>query len=434
MKRIICLTALIAFFGLCFGSREYDTLDCKKDIKDQRGKMKPWKKGAWETGRYRNIFMEAGYTRADIDTKLARAYFDVFEGPGKVYFEVGDSMAYISDLKNHDARTEGLSYGMMVAVQLNKKDVFDRLWRWTKKYMQHQGGAMDAYFAWSVKPATGKHNSEGSASDGELYFVTDLLFASNRWGNNTGINYYAEARRILDAMWSKDGTEGIMNVINVEHKQITFVPDKSGYNWTDPSYHLPAFFEIWAEYAKDGREQFYRDCADTARVFLYRACNNVTGLNSDYTDFSGVPKTRGRMGGAFRYDSWRVPMNIAMDYSWFAKDKKWQQDYGKRIQNFLFCRGIDTFEDQFNIDGTLPTYILQAGGYQKLRHSLGLVSTSAATSLIGIQAKSWKFVDAVWNARLEPYSDGYFDPYYDGLLYLFSLMHLSGNYRIITPG
>jgi oligosaccharide reducing-end xylanase len=66
---------------------------------------------------------------------------------------------------------------MMVAVQLNKKEVFDKLWRWTKKYMQHQGGARDAYFAWSINPLTGKHNSEGSASDGELYFVTDLLFA-----------------------------------------------------------------------------------------------------------------------------------------------------------------------------------------------------------------------------------------------------------------
>ncbi len=408
--------------------------DCTKDIKDKRGSMKPWTKGASETGRYRNVFRDAGYKQADIDAKLAKAYYDVFEGPNRVYFEVGDSMAYVSDLKNHDARTEGLSYGLMVAVQLNKKEVFDRLWRWTKKYMQHQGGGRDAYFAWSVKPETGKHNAEGSASDGELYFVTDLLFASNRWGNNTGINYYGEARRILDAMWSKDGTDGQMNVINVEHKQITFVPDKSGYDWTDPSYHLPAFFEIWAKYANDGREQFYRDCADTARAFLHRACDPVTGLNNDYTEFSGAVKTRGRMGSAFRYDSWRVPMNIAMDYSWFAKDKKWQQDYSKRFQNFLFCRGIDTFEDQFNQDGTLPTFILQAGGYQKLRHSLGLIATSAAASMMGTQAKSWKFVDAVWNAKLEPYSDGYFDPYYDGLLYLFSLMHLSGNYRIITPG
>lgn len=434
VKRIIWVTTLIsAISGLCFGQIGLTQEDCQKDVKDQRGEIEPWKKGGWETGEYRNVFLEAGYSQIEIDKKVAKAYFDLFEGPDKVYFEVGDSMAYVSDVKNHDARTEGLSYGLMVAVQLNKKEVFDRLWRWTKKYMQHQDGAREAYFAWSVEPKTGKHNSEGSASDGELYFVTDLLFASNRWGNDTGINYYAEARRILDAMWSKDGTEGIRNVINVEHKQINFVPDDYGYDWTDPSYHLPAFFEIWAEYAKDGREQFYRECADTARVFLHRACDPVTGLTADYTDFNGDLLKRKTLHESFRYDSWRVPMNIAMDYSWYGKDQEWQQQYGKKIQNFLFCRGIDTFEDQFNLDGTLPETIMGAGGYKKLRHSLGLVSTSAAASLMGTQAKSWKFVDAVWQAKLEPYPDGYFDPYYDGLLYMFSLMHLSANYRIITP-
>ena len=77
-------------------------------------------------------------------------------------------MGYVSDLKNYDARTEGLSYGMMVAVQLNKKDVFDRTWRWSKKYLQHQSGPLEGYFAWSVNPQTMKKNSEGPASDGEL--------------------------------------------------------------------------------------------------------------------------------------------------------------------------------------------------------------------------------------------------------------------------
>ena len=437
MKRFLILTIFsFSLLSFCFTQTVNTSGDCNKDIKDHRGKMKPWEKGAVETGKYRNVLLEAGYKQTDIDAKLAKAYHDVFEGPNKVYFEVEDSMAYVSDLKNHDARTEGLSYGLMVAVQLNKKEVFDKLWRWTKKYMQHQGGARDAYFAWSVDNKTFRQNSPGSASDGELYFVTDLLFASNRWGNDTGIDYYKEARRILDAMWSKDGTQGVTNVINTEHQQITFVPDKGGYNWTDPSYHLPAFFEVWATYAKDGHEQFYRDCADTSRVYLHRACNRPTALNSDYAEFSGAPRNFWRMKPAFRYDSWRVPMNIAMDYSWYAKDIKWQRDYGKRFQNFLFCRGIDTFEDQFMLDGSLPEQkeILQAGGYQKLRHSLGLVATSGAASLMGTQAKSWKFVDGVWNAKLEPYSDGYFDPYFDGLLYLFSMMHLSGNYRIITPG
>lgn len=432
MKKTLYFALLVfTLIGACAGVNGRDPGD---DVQDPRGKMKPWEKGAWETGKYRNVFLEAGYSRAAIDAKLEKAYHDIFEGPERVYFEVGDSMAYVSDLKNHDARTEGLSYGMMVAVQLDKKDVFDRLWRWTKKYMQHQGGARDAYFAWSVDPETGEHNAEGSASDGELYFITDLLFASNRWGNDTGINYYAEARRILDAMWSKDGTEGIKNLINTEHKLITFVPDSSGYDWTDPSYHLPAFYEIWAEYAKDGRAEFYRECAGEARAFLHRACHPETGLNADATEFDGTPRGNRWFPAAFRFDSWRVPMNIAMDYSWFAKDKAWQQDYARRIQNFLFSRGLDTFEDQFNVDGTLPEFILPAGGYRTLRHSLGLVATSAAASIMGTQAKSWKFVDAVWNAKLEPYADGYFDPYYDGLLYLFSLMHLSGNYKIITPG
>jgi len=388
---------------------------------------------AFQSGHYRNVFLEYGYKKNDIDLKVAKAYSDLFEGPNKVYFEVGDSMAYVTDIKNKDARTEGLSYGLMIAVQLNKKEVFDRIWRWTSKNLQHHGGARDSYFAWSIEPNSLKHNSEGSASDGELYFITDLLFASNRWGNDTGINYYAEARKILDAMWSKDGTDGVRNLINVEHKQITFTPDNYGYTWTDPSYNLPAFFEIWAEYAKDGKEQFYRDCADSARIYLQKACNSATALNADYTEFDGKPRSTRSMPAAFRYDSWRVPMNISMDYAWFAKDKEWQQDYCRRIQKFFSDKGVDTFEDQFNVDGSRPDFILQAGGFKKLRHSLGLVSTVAATSMIGTQAQSKKFVDALWNAKLEPYEDGYFDPYYDGLLYLFSLMHLSGNYQIIKP-
>jgi oligosaccharide reducing-end xylanase len=166
---------------------------------------------------------------------------------------------------------------------------------------------------------------------------------------------------------------------------------------------------------------------------IHKVCHPETGLNPDMTLYSGELPKQNFIKPAFRFDSWRVPMNIAMDYSWYGKDKEWQKDYAKRIQNFLYCRGIDTFEDQFNMDGTLPDRVLPAGGFQKLRHSLGLVSSSAASSIMGTQAKSWQFVDAVWKAQLEPYKDGYFDPYYDGLLYIFSLMHLSGNYRIIRP-
>ena len=393
----------------------------------------PYTKGAFATRRYRNLFAELGYKQKDIDKKLKSVFESVFYGPDKVYFEVGDSMAYISDIKNHDVRTEGMSYGLMIAVQFDRTDIFDRLWRWSKKYMQHQEGLLKGYFAWSCQ-TDGTRNAQGPASDGELYYVTSLIFASNRWGNSTGINYLAEAQNILNCSMQKIGMERVAPLINLEHQLITFTPDPFGGRFTDPSYHIPAFYEVWARWAEDGRSEFWRVCARKSREYLHKSIHPVTGLNPDYNNYDGTLLGSKRViGDAFRFDSWRVPMNIALDYSWACADRKWQQEYGNKIQNFFYSQGIDSFVDQYNVDGTTVTELLDAGGYKKLRHSLGLVATTAAVSLVCTHDKSREFVDRLWNAKHVPYDDGYFDAYYDGLLRLFAFMHLSGNYRIIFP-
>ena len=408
--------------------------------------LTPWKKGAFETGQYRNLFVEMGYKQADVDAKVKEVFNDVFRGPNKVYFEVGDSMGYVSDIKNNDARTEGMSYGMMIAVQFGEKDIFDRLWRWSKRYMQHQDGVRKGYFAWSCK-TDGTRNAQGAASDGELYFITALIFASNRWGNDTGINYKAEAQHILDCIQPHDNTY----LIDPETKLITFTPDGFGQRFTDPSYHIPAFYEVWARWADDGRSDMWNECAQKSRDFLHTCINKQTGLNGDQCQYDGSEMQMPRFPGMpqrpqgeaprrngnnnFRYDSWRVPMNITLDYEWSCADGEWQRQYGETIQNFLYSQGVNTFVDQYRTDGTLPEgfEILQAGGFRKLRHSIGLVATSAAASMMCSHAKSKEFVDHLWNMKHEPFDDGYFDAYYDGLLRLFAFMHLSGNYRIITP-
>lgn len=410
----------------------------------------PWTKGGFETDKYRNIFVEFGYEPAQVDAKLKEVFNDVFRGPNKVFFEVGDSMGYISDIKNHDARTEGMSYGMMIAVQFGEKDIFDRIWRWSKKYMQHQTGQRKGYFAWSCK-TDGTRNAEGAASDGELYFITALIFASNRWGNDTGINYKAEAQHILNCIMPREFKEerqmrqfpgmpqssGKIFLIDPETQLITFTPDGFGQRFTDPSYHIPAFYEVWAKWADDGRSEYWLSCADKSREYLHRAINEQTGLNPDMSQYDGslMEGFGGRRNGGanFRYDSWRVPMNIALDYEWSCADGEWQRQYGEKIQNFFYSQGIDKYVDQYRIDGSLPegNEILQAGGFRKLRHSIGLVSTLAAASVMCSHDKSKEFVDALWNAKHEPFDDGYFDAYYDGLLRLFAFMHLSGNYRVI---
>ena len=416
-----------------------------------RTPLVPSSSGGLATGTYRNLFVEAGHSEAEVEAKLRQVFDDVFKGKNRCYFEAGKDMAYISDLKNKDVRTEGMSYGMMIAVQFDRKDIFDRLWRWSKKYMQMQDGPMKGYFRWSCKP-DGTPNANGPASDGELYYITSLIFASNRWGNSGEIDYLKEAQYILDCIQPRqteftmrrgmDGkrlekpvtTKRTVSLIDPETDLITFVP---GVSFTDPSYHIPAFYEVWARYAEDGRASYWRECARKSREYLHKSVHPLTGLNDDYNNFDGTPLHNNRLlGDCFRYDSWRVPMNIALDYSWACSDRQWQQNYGHTIQNFFFSQGIDSYLDQYNTDGTLPKQILPAGTHQpKLRHSIGLMATLAASSIMCSHPKSYDFIDRLWNAKHKPDADGYFDAYYDGLLRLFAFMHLSGHYRVIekTP-
>src|SRR5690554_1020739 len=97
------------------------------------------KDGAFYTGRYRNLFKEFAYPVEEIEKKLNDTYQELFFGNEDIrfYHPVGDDMGYITDTGNNDVRTEGMSYGMMMAVQMDDKDVFDRLWKWAKTYMWH---------------------------------------------------------------------------------------------------------------------------------------------------------------------------------------------------------------------------------------------------------------------------------------------------------
>ena len=47
-----------------------------------------------------------------------------------------------------------------------------------------------------------------------------------------------------------DNDGSIVNLFNKKEHQVVFVPDKETSVFTDPSYHLPHFYELWAQWAK----------------------------------------------------------------------------------------------------------------------------------------------------------------------------------------
>jgi oligosaccharide reducing-end xylanase len=315
------------------------------------------KTGAFVTGRYRNLFVEAGHSPEEAAAKINAAFQQFFHGDRDtqaVYYPAGTNangpLAYIYDVGSREVRSEGMSYGMMIAVQLDRKAEFDALWNWARTFMHHDSPAHPAcgFFSWSVK-TNGIANDEMPAPDGEEYFATSLYFASGRWGNGSGIyNYRAEADRLLTdmrhrALITGPTVSGPMTagaLFDPEHKMVRFTPDTKNWNHTDPSYHLPAFYELWALWGPMKDRSFWAGAARASRDFFQRATHPVTGLSPDYANFDGTAWAApwSTNSADFQYDSWRTAMNWSVDWSWWAKDLR-ETELSDRLHSFFESKG-----------------------------------------------------------------------------------------------
>ncbi len=435
--------------------------------------------GAYRSHQYPDLFVERlARTPAEVHEKISQGFAQLFHGDGqeqRVYFETGananGTLAYITDWANNDVRTEGMSYGMMIAVQLGKKREFDALWNWSRTYMlitDPQDPSV-GYFAWSMN-TDGTPRSTGAAPDGEEYYVMALYFAAHRWGSGHGIyNYQREAERILrgmrhhpllagtppfrihpadppfvtpDVPWpspnnrramadaARDGkpwppprpsrpatavTVGPM--VDEAHTMIRFVPETNT-SGTDASYHLPAFYELWARWGPTEDREFWAKAAAVSRELFVRVSGPETGLAPDRSNFDMSPMA-GRDGKPvpFGYDSWRTVSNWSVDYSWWHGDAQ-EPVLSARVQRFLFSQGLHTFADRYSLEGQpLST-----------RHSPGMVAAAAVGSLAAAPGDtSNAFLQELWEMPVPSGEQRYFD----GMLYLMSMMHLGGEFRVI---
>lgn len=378
--------------------------------------------GAFYTGKYRNLFLEAGYTQAQVDQRLEdlwRTYFEGDKDNERLYYEVDGDMAYIPDVANNDVRSEGMSYGMMLCVQLDKQEQFNKLWKWAKTNMQHKSGAREGYFAWKLD-RNGGIMDDNPASDGEEYFIMALMFASNRWGNGDGIyDYEAQADYIIKNCFNKPMDGGCTNLFDMTAKQITFVPYAQSALHTDPSYHLPAFYELWAMWAKEHNDDF-RAFAAKSREMFPKFAHEKTGLMPDYANYDGSPRQGEHQD--FLYDAWRCIMNMAVDFSWFQPEGVDYTALVNRQHNFFASKGgVPNYHNRYTLDGQ------QIGS--NTEHSPGLVACNATGALASNQMVAWEFIDdfmatAIPTGRYR---------YYDGLLYYLNFLHVSGNFRIWKP-
>lgn len=362
----------------------------------------------------RNLLEELGYSKFDIENRVIECWNNIFDqkNPNHFYFETENGMGYMEDTGNDDARTEGMSYGMMMAVQMNRKDIFDRIWKWARTYMYMNSGTNAGYFCWSNAP-DGSKNSDGPAPDGEEYFAITLFFAAERWGNGEGIfNYTEEAKAIL-----RTAVHNFSNMWNPENYLIRFVPNSP---FSDPSYHIPEFYEIFAERADEQDKEFWKKAACESRKYLVKTCHPETGLAAEYAQFNGEPMPR-KQHGTFFSDSYRVATNIALDNLWCGFNPELSK-IDTNIIKFFDGKKAEELKD-YLIDGTALK--------KNARHPVALISTVAAAAIAvdpkdkeGMEAAK-RAVKRFWDTPMRVGRRRY----YDNCLYFFAMLALSGKYQ-----
>jgi len=340
--------------------------------------------GCTPPASYANLFVTlSGHTQADSDAKVAAAWTKLFtpSGSGSLYFNgPGSDESYVKDTYNNDVRTEGMGYGLVIAVQLDHQTEFDRMWTWVRNHMASgcsSSGCTGKQIGWKCS-TSGSGCASGGAPDGDEYFAAGLVFAAKRWGNTSGkYNYSTEAQWVLNLIRTQD--------FNTTYHLVKFYSGSDN-GQTDASYILPAFYQTWACF-DTGNAAFW-DSAVTAARSYFKAGAAADGYFGDQSAYNGSSQV------STGVDKIRAVANIMMDWNFFAADP-WQKD----------------------------TYAPAYGAREK---NVGANAEGFCASLLGfgLPASSGKaFVDRLWSAAIP-------SSYWDGTLYMLALLHVSGTFHL----
>ena len=366
---------------------------------------------------YPNAFKELlGKSDSEIADKISAAFDQLFHGDPSseaIYFTTGTNQAYIRDIYHNDIRTEGIGLGMMITVELGKRDEFDRLWRFAKS-IQTAGGASQGYFPSFCN--TDMNSRPCSDPFGQQQITTAMLLARGRWQNAPGnIDYQQEARDLLDVLRYKEAyncgiVDDVTGIFDPKSKLAYDTPTTASANISRPSIAMPAYYELWQQATHDA---FWSQTAVAARNYWQASAHKTTGLVPQRATFDGTPVTG---SDTFKPESYRMFVNMALDRIWFG-GQPWVVDESDRLLRFFYGEGIDTYGASYTLDGSSELDSSHQGSH--------IAANGALASIASIDQRT-EFIAAVWN---QPLSTGA-PRYYSGIMNMMALLLLGGQMRV----
>jgi hypothetical protein len=240
--------------------------------------------------------------------------------------------------------SEGIAYGMMLAVVMDDQRLFDELWKYSQLWLDANG-----LMHWYINAAGTATLGTGAATDSDEDMAWALVMASRKWGGSgTLMNAYIDvAKAQIDRIWQYE----------VDHARgdLLLAGDSWGSNIIfNPSYFAPSEYRVFGQVT--GKIDDWNRVIDTGYAVIAKSLNATSGNASNglvpaWCDVDGVPKPPSTGAATnYQYDSARMPFRIGQDYCYYGEPRA--ASYLAAISSFFAAIGARNIVDGYDLDGT----------------------------------------------------------------------------------
>jgi hypothetical protein len=365
---------------------------------------------------YRNSDVVAAYQQWKTDTVVAAD--SVCAGCKRVQRLASDPQS--SCLPLNSTVSEGIAYGMLIAVYMDDQALFDGLWKYEQKFLDARG-LMD----WAVT-AQGQRGSAsggctGAASDADEDMAYALVMADKQWGGKGSLD-----KTYLD--YAKSQITNVWNNEILDSKVL-----KAGDSWgtwdsLNISYFAPYYYRVFK--AIDGGHAWdavLTTSYDTIKKALKDANGNTNnGLVPAWCNGEGNVGTNQPFH--YQYDSCRTPFRVGQDFCLNGDTRA--SDYVGKTSNFFSGIGAANIVDGYELNGNKRVQFSPPTGSPTLaQQSAAFVGPAAVGAMVSASYQT--FLNEAYT-RLVSRQMLVGGAYYDESWMVMSLLMLTGNFLDYT--
>lgn len=262
----------------------------------------------------------------------------------------GNNLGLVFDpLANYHAVSEGVGYGMLLAVLHDDQETFDVVFSAAREVLRDSRTGL---YHWRADNQ-GNIIGYGSATDADFDIAMALIFADQKvqageWADSILMDYRGSASELLDDIWTHA-------IVNGQYIKPGNNYSGGGREIVNLSYFSPAWFRLYDEFL--GRIQ-WSQLIDTGYEMLYATDGASLGLTPDWSTADGEPAyeycDEHDLGieicrYEMRYDGIRALWRIGLDCIWF--DDLRACEWMRRGAVFINSLGTNDFARMYNMQG-----------------------------------------------------------------------------------